>query len=233
MHRGRKSLASAVAALALFAFAGTAQGAAIVKNTGSVSDIGAIASASTTGAEMSGMTVRATFSGGLDQTVAWATTGPDSGAAIGGGWSLSQSGDTFVGLWTFTRSSDLQQQLISLVLDGRPGFVTFDTADPNPGTTGSAAGLDLDILTDAALNAAATATYTEVIRIPPAAFAGDSFHVLTITFAAGVAIPQSFGFEQDTDNEARRFQAPEPGVLALLGVALAAAGFFRTRRKPH
>jgi len=52
----------------------------------------------TDGAAMMGMSVTVNFLGGASETVAWAATDPQSGAATGAfgtGWSISSSGDTF------------------------------------------------------------------------------------------------------------------------------------------
>lgn len=224
--KGSALLAATVAA-ATFS---VAHAAAIVKDTSVVSNIPGIASFQTFGDEMTNMSVQAIFSGGLNQTLSWAATGAGAGGVTGAGWSLSVSGDTFAALWNFTINQNANLgQLTTLVLSGNPGLVTFDTADPNPGTPNSAQGADFGI-TDDVLNAAATATYSDVVAVIPNAFVGDEFHVLTVSFAAGQGPRADFLFRQDTDNDIRRFQAPEPGSLGLLGLALAAVGFFRRRR---
>lgn len=226
--KGTALLAATTAVAAAFS---VTHAAAIVKDTSVVSNIPGIASFQTTGDEMTNMSVQAIFSGGTNQTLSWAATGPGAGGVTGAGWSLSVSGDTFAALWNFTINPNANLgQLTTLVLSGNPGFVTFDTATPNPGTLDSAQGADFGI-TDTALNDAATATYSDVVAVIPNVFAGDEFHVLTVTFAAGAGPRTDFLFRQDTDNDTRRFQAPEPGSLGLLGAALAAVGFFRRRRR--
>lgn len=97
----------------------------------------------TTGADMAGMLVTVNFSGANpSQTVPWATTGANSGAAGGsignGAWSLGVSGDTGATTappssgsayaltgWTLTNSAD-NVSITSVVLDGLPGNTVFD-----------------------------------------------------------------------------------------------------------
>ena len=57
----------------------------------------------TTGADMDGMSVTASFEGGFSQTLAWAEGSPQSGGVTGTGWSLSLSGDSFTNAWSLTK----------------------------------------------------------------------------------------------------------------------------------
>lgn len=218
------------AAAVLAAHVSMASAALIVKDNTTVSDIPGIASFQTNGDEMTNMSVRAIFSGGLDQTLSWAATGPGAGGVTGAGWSLSVSGDTFAALWSFTIEPNANLgRLNTLELSGNPGRVTFDTTNPNPGTPNSAQGADFTIT--GALDGVAIATYSDVVAVIPNTFEGDEYHVLTVTFQENQGPTVSFTFRQDTDNDIRRFQAPEPGSLGLLGAALAAVGFSWRRRK--
>jgi hypothetical protein len=215
--------------------AATAPRAAVVINEDNTTpnSIPAVATFDTTGALMGGMAVTATFSGGLIETIAWAPTGGDSGGVFGAGWSLSQSGDTF-GLtnpWTFsfTGPAGVLGQLVSLELDGAPGLTLFDrTFGGVFGTDGSAQGRDFEYFGLPEFDV--TVTYANPVGIGAALPVGDIFHRLALDFGQGGPREGSFAFLQDTDNDARRVDVPEPAMLGLLGLALIGFGVVRLRR---
>ena len=186
-----------------------------------------------TGADMDGLKVTATFSNGFVQTLSWADTGATSGGVSGTGWSLSLTGDTFTAPWTFSISpTGGLGQLTRLLLDatGPKQITVFDATDPNQGTPGSAQGANFAIQSGCA-GCDGTAIYYNQIAITPNAPVTDIFHLLDINFDQGTGPRDDWTFRQDTDNDIRKNTGfiPEPGSLALFGAAL--AGLYGTGRR--
>jgi len=206
--------------------------AAVVYATGSnTNNIPALTGFATTGADMDGLSITANFLSGFSQTLLWADTGPASGGVLGTGWGLSLSGDSFGGLWQFTNVR--QDGLSSLRLDGLSAFTIFDRTHGNvEGTPGSALGMDWNCSGASAavcLNPV-TVTYDFLVSVGGNAAVGDLWQTVSVDF--GTTGPLlSFSFVQDTDNDIRQTQVPEPGSLGLLGLALGGLGFFARRRR--
>lgn len=224
----RASLAAGVLA-SIAMFATTSASAVILVNDNSApEDVPAISTFQVTGAQMVGMTVRAVFSNGLDETLVWGATGLDSGGVVGTDWGLSQSGDSFDSAWTFDNLTDSLLEMI--VLDGHNGFVVFDrSTDANGAGIGNGTAnsfLGQDFVETPTFDG--IATYSNPVGVGGNAPVGDLFSVLTLDFTANATGGTSDGvddrqwtFLQDTDiTTDSPFHVAEPGTLGLLGATL-------------
>ncbi len=238
MHASPQFRAVALAGLMAALFAAGQANAAVTYayDASSPVNVPGIATFKTDGAMMAGMSVTATFSTGLSETLFWSPTGIGSGGVTGTGWSLGLTGDSYSNDWNFSfLQASAPLTLKSLVLDGAPGFTVFDLwLDGDTGTPNSEAGRDFEFL-PASYNV--TATYSKPVGVagdppydselssplPP----HDLWQVLTVDFGAN-GIGENFSFRQDTDNDTRR--VPEPASMALLGAGLLGLGFSRRRK---
>jgi hypothetical protein len=74
-----------------------------------------------------------------------------------------------------------------------------------------------------------TVNYSDRVALLGQNAVGDLWQVMTVDFGRGYN--GGFSFIQDTDNDIRAAQVPEPGMLSLIGLALAGLGFTVRKRK--
>ncbi len=193
----------------------------------SAATITALTGFSTTGSDMDGMEVTVNFQNGTSSTAIWSTISSGIGAASTGGWTLSESGNTFGGLWTF--SNNTGSTISSLFINAIAGKTVFDI-DPRLDDAFSTAG-SADGISFAVDNGVAPTSfqYGNIVNLAGNAPVGDLYAELNLFWKSGFASGSSLQFVADTDNA--RFvidstspkSVPVPGLVA--GVVLA-AGFF-------
>ncbi len=227
------------------ALLGSAQAATITINEipDTVEYVDSITSYTTTGFDMTGMTVSVAYEGGGFDTVTWDAGGVGTGA-VGNGWSLYMNDPSLTtyygGYWIFDVAAG-GTAINSILLEGFDSNVLFDDEAPayvgDVGTAGSGYGNELTI--DNAYNGMPDTTYSgEIIvsyigdvAITGTAVYGDVYQSMLIDFTAGGAFTEkdSLFFYQDTDNIVN--PVPEPATMLLFGAGLSGLLGMRARRK--
>ena len=224
----RLSIAAAVVAAC---FAAAPAHAQVVNyfTDGTVANIAGLGKSLLTGADMSGMSVQASFSSGKVEILSWATTGLESGGVSGTGWSLSMSGDSYGADWLFDfdPGSNLGQ-LEQLILNGSTGLLVFDRELPDEGTPVSGGGWDFNFAGGTCGGCVANAIYGFETSVGAAAALGDLHQSLTVNFIRGSGPSDDWIFRQDTDGVAA---VPEPETYALMLAGLGVIGWVGRRRR--
>jgi hypothetical protein len=232
---------------------------------GTERDITDITGFMTTGEAMGGMRVTAHFSAGLlgDETVNWnpGVAGSGAGSAVGTGWRLDQSGDTWNSQWRlFGDGANLT--LFGLTLEGfmesdqpvSDRATVFDRTDPFFGTDGSYRGNDLEALASAGAWTHVRVVYTDEVDNLADGFlgaVGDVYRVMQIQFGnlvptdplpifqpAPFLVNNELLFLQDTDTVGERIPgdpgeegAPEPTGIVMLAIGLVLTSLSRDRAR--
>ena len=183
---------------------------------------------------MDGMEVTATFFDGFTETILWADTGATSGAASGTNWSLSESGDTYGGIWSLshTRSSGMT----GLLIDAGKGDTVYDVGS-SASTLGSASGWTFQATGGSANSLNLLATYRDQVALSGDSPVGDLWRFLELDFQnIPLASGATLTYITDTDNIkfAGDIQPiPEPSTLIIwsLLAGIGVAFGWRRRRK--
>lgn len=186
-------------------------------DAGTTNTTTALTGYSTYGDMMVGMVVTAWF-GATSETVVWAATGAGAGAAVGTGWSLSESGDTFGSSWFLTNSSGAA--LTRLLIDAGPGDSVFDTTAVAGDTAGSASGWSFQLVNISAADANDTinAEYRDAVALGMASPVGDLYRYLDISIRDGLSSGSVMEYVTDTDNlEFAGDLTPVPDTASTLG----------------
>ena len=138
------------------------------------------------------------------------------------------TGDSFFESWQFDFTND-PGQLVSLLLDGRGALTIFDRTLGGGITEPLVRRSGRDWFSALGDNTTIDVTFLDPTTVGGAAAVDDLFQQVFVDF--GVTGPRvDFTFVQDTDNDSRFFQVPEPSTLLLLGLGmLAFAGVHRRR----
>jgi hypothetical protein len=208
---------------------------------GSEQDITDITGFMTTGEDMGGMRVTAHFTADLvtlNETVNWnpGVAGSGAGSAVGTGWRLDQSGDTWNSLWRLSSNVvGANLTLYGLTLEGfladdepvSDRATVFDRTDPFFGTDGSYRGNDLEIFAAAGSWTHVRVVYFDEVDSLADASPGpvkDIYRAMRIQFGnlidadplpifnpSPFFVGNEFLFFQDTDTVGPRIPGHDPG----------------------
>ncbi|CAN1212314.1 hypothetical protein TUMEXPCC7403_19050 [Tumidithrix helvetica PCC 7403] len=211
-----KAIAGIFGIASVLGIASSAQAASITGITGF----------QTFGDQMTGMQVKVTYTDNSTSSAVWAATGAGSGGASTSDWSLSQTGDTFGGDWTFINTGS--KTISSLFINAITGSTVFDQTDPSPGTPDSAQGITFA----AAIGFLAPdfVEYGDIVNVNGNPAVGDIYGNLTLTWRNGFATNQRLVFDADTDTVARPVPVPGLAVGAILAAGVFSGAEIKRRK---
>jgi hypothetical protein len=197
MNRIATSIAIASAALATqvssaAAFLGNFTGSLVVRNVTSITQ-------TTVVGQFPMLPVRVTMCSGAIEMPVFAVTGASTAQANGSTYAIratiAASNRTIFEIWhTGANNNGIK----SVTLGNGGQRIIFDRIQPSPGTAGSLTGRDVIYLGGVGVWNM-RAVWSNPIRIPPAAPAGDVHNTLIIDFDACFDWGDSVRFEVDTD----------------------------------
>jgi hypothetical protein len=177
-----------------------------LSNPGTTQVITDVTGFMTTGEDMGGMKVTAYFTAdllGASETINWnpGALGSGAGSAVGTGWRLDESGDTWNSLWRLSASAGTNLTLYGLKLEGfmqsdqpvEARATVFDRTDPFFGTDGSYRGRDLDAFAMAGSWSHVRVVYSDEVEslahvAPPVSPVGDIYRTMQLQFGNVIAV---------------------------------------------
>lgn len=183
----------------------------------------------TTGYDMPGMIVTASFLSGATESQTWVAGdfSTKAGGATGTGWKLTLEGDSNSAAWTLLNTGT--DSLVGLFIDLRPASAVFDAkvrvSEQNPeGTPGSSLGsnirdsnnIEVPIWMNGPEGLIVSGTYSNELWLKDF-FYGDLYLTLDMSFSrdggGGLARNEFLTFRSDTDSLATRgdINIPEDG----------------------
>ena len=176
---------------------------------------GGISGLATTGYDMAGTLITATFADGSTETLTWAAINQAAGrggaSAVDGRWSLSMSGDSNLNPWVLELATTFQGLMVGLFIDLRPASALFDVVVNPEGSPGSSFGSNIGASNGSASSAnwmdgpsglVVDGTYSNQLSIGNT-FYGDLYLTLGLGFSGtqrnGLGAGDLLIFRSDTD----------------------------------